>query len=101
MRVAVKLIGFQAFSDVQKDLVEGSLSVVLPDTANTDDLLEHLAARYWSVFAAGKRPGAGGLTRISVFVDNEMIEDPQSPLANKLRPQSEITVSLLRPLRGG
>ena len=101
MRVAVKLIGFQAFPDVQKDLVDGAVQLALPEDATAEDLLRHLAEQYGAVFAAGKRGGAGGLTRISVFIDNEMVEDPQTLLASKLRPQSEIAVSLLRPLRGG
>lgn len=101
MRVAIKLIGFQAFPEVQKDLVDGTVPLALPEEATAEDLLRHLAERYGAVFAAGKLRGAGGLTRISVFVDNQMIEDPHAPLASQLRPQSEITVSLLRPLRGG
>lgn len=66
MRVAIKLIGFQAFPDVQKDLVEGRLSIVLPEDATAGDLLDYLAERYGAVFAAGKGVGPGGLTRISV-----------------------------------
>ena len=101
MRVAVKLIGFQAFPDVQKDLAGGGLTVQLPEDATSGDLLDHLADKYGSVFAAGRHAGAGGSTRINVFIDNEMIEDPQTRLAGMLRPHSEVTVSLLRPLRGG
>lgn len=101
MRVAVKLIGFHALPDVQKDLAGGGLHVFLPDDATSADLLDHLADKYGSVFAAVRRAGAGRSTRINVFIDNDMIDDPQTRLAGKLRPQSEVTVSLLRPLRGG
>jgi hypothetical protein len=101
MRLAVKLIGFQAFPEVQKDLAGGGLDVPLPDDATSGDLLDYLADKYGSVFAAGRSVGAGGSTRLSVFIDTEMVEDLQTRLGKKLRPQSEVTVSLLRPLRGG
>jgi len=101
MRLAVKLVGFQAIPEVQKDLAGGGLDVILPDDATSGDLLDYLADKYGSVFAAGRNVGAGGATRLSVFIDTEMVEDLQARLGGKLRPQSAVTVSLLRPLRGG
>ncbi len=101
MRVAVKLIGFHGCPEVQKDLVDGAVQLVLPDNAPSDDQLRHFAEPYGVVFGSVKLCGPGGMNRISVLSDNETVDDPQTRLASKLRPQSEITVSLLRPFRGG
>lgn len=101
MRVAVKLLGFDGFPEVKKDLVDGVVALSLPEEATVEDLLHSLADKYGPVFAPRPIGGAGGLNRVSVFVDNETLDDWQAGLAGALRPHSEISVAFLRPLRGG
>ena len=101
MQVAVKLLGFYGFPDVEKDLVDGVVELSLPDEATVEDLLRHLADKYGPVFTQGMGGGVRGLARVSVFLDNETLDDWQARLASKLRPHAEISVAFLRPLRGG
>ena len=101
MRLTVKLLGFHGFPEVEKDLVDGVVQLVLPDDATLNDLLRQLAEKYGPIFMQGMLGSGRGLSRVSVFIDHEMLEDPQAPLADKMRLRSVISVSLLRPLRGG
>lgn len=101
MQVTVKLLGFHGIPEVQKDLANGVMDLCLPEDATVEGLLSHLADKYGLVFASATRSGLKGLIRLSVFVGSEVLDDPQTRLASKLRPQSEISIALVRPLGGG
>jgi len=103
MRLAVKLIGFRGFAGPEQDAAGGGggVDLVLPDDATPDDLLQSLAAKYGPIFRSDAPRGARGPIRIGVFLDDEMLDDSQAPLADLLRPHSELSVALLRPFQGG
>jgi hypothetical protein len=101
MLIAIKLLGFNVFPAVQKDLVNGALEVSLPEDATVESLLSQLADKYGSMFTPRKPGGLRAFTRLLVFLDNEALDDPQTRLADKLRPQSAISITLVRPVAGG
>ena len=101
MRIAAKLRGFHGFPEVEDALVDGALMLSVADDATVEDLLLQLAARYGSIFES-KRPGGGtSLSRLYVLAGDQVVEDPRVQLADTLRPATEISIVLLRPLRGG
>jgi hypothetical protein len=91
MRVAVKLTGFKA------PTCRGPRRRPRQPAGRGDCSICRPSGEKYGRFRF--RQTAGGLTRISVFIDNDA-EDPQTA-CRKLPPRSEISVSLLRPLRGG
>jgi len=101
MQVTLKLLGFHGFPDVENALANGALVLSLSDDATLEDLLQTLAANYGPVFQPKRFPTGIGFGRISVFVGDEFLEDPQTRLADKVDPDVEMTIALLRPLRGG
>jgi hypothetical protein len=101
MEVTLKLLGFRGFPEVENALTDGALALCLRDDATLDDLLQTLAASYGPLFQAKRFPAGAGFSRISVFAGDEFLEDPRTRLADKLRPGMELSIALLRPLRGG
>jgi len=101
MEVTLKLLGFHGFPEVENALADGALTLSLSDDATLDDLLRMLAASYGPLFQPKRFPTGAGFSRISVFAGDEFLEDPQTRLADKLRPGVELSIALLRPLRGG
>ena len=101
MQVTVKVLGLRGFPEVESALVDGVLVVSVADDATVEDLMHQLAVTCGPMFEPKRFGGATALNRLSVFVGNELLEDLQARLGDKLRPHAEISIVLLRPLRGG
>lgn len=101
MEVTVKLLGFRSFPEVESALVDGRLIVSIADDATFLDLMRRLADTYGPVFAPSRFGGVTALGRLGVFVGDQVLEELQARLADILPPKAEISIALLRPLRGG
>lgn len=97
--VTVKLHGGARAGPAAPD---GPIELSLPDAATAGELLSELAARVAEPIRSALLPPGDGLpTRIRLFIDGQMAERRDQPIAVNGARQSRVVVVLTSPVSGG
>ena len=99
IQVTVKL---QAGARAGTGAPAAPLDLSLPDTATAGELLGELADRFAEPLRSALIPTGDGLpTRLCIFIDGQMAERHDQPIASAGRSQARVVVVLASPVSGG
>jgi hypothetical protein len=97
--VTVKLRGATRAGSAAPD---APIGLSLPDTATAGDLLSELAQRFAEPLRSALLPAGGGLpTRLRLFIDGQMAERRDQPIAGNGAGRTRVVVVLASPVSGG
>jgi len=81
---------------------EGPIELSLPDATTAGDLLRELASRLSEPLCSALLPAGDALpTRLRLFIDGQMAERRDQPIASDGRGSARVVVVLASPVSGG
>jgi hypothetical protein len=81
---------------------DGPIELSLPDRATAGELLSEVAGRLSEPLRSALLPSGNGLpTRLRMFIDGQMAERRDQPIAPAGATQARVVVVLASPISGG